>query len=240
MMKNLYRIRPLHFLLWWVACSVFIWPLAVLMIGLVMVPIAFVMQGVFPYMPDNDIILAVTIAPLMGISISIAIATLQRWLLRNKLYWAADSWRKWTMLGGAVGAIAVYGVVSAVENIFSSYLYYYANDWGTFLMMPVFVLCVAAFQWLSLRHAVKQAWLWILGNAIAGIVFSGLIYRNQSFLDFDSGWAALLIMALAVLGQGFITGFVMLFLFEKKLLPMTPEGQEMDSDRPKSVWDEAI
>lgn len=235
MMKHIYRIRPLHFLLWWVACSVFIWPLAALMIGVIMIPIAFVMQGIFPYMSDDNIIVVFTLVPLVGIVIGMAIATLQRWLLRNKVYWAADGWRKWTVFGGAVGAIVVFGMASVVEGI-----YPYNYDWGTFLMMPIFMLCVAAMQTLSLRHAVKQAWLWILGNGIAGIVFSGLLHRNESFLNFDSAWAVLTVVALAVLGQGFITGFVMLFLFEKKLLPMSPEGREMESDRPHSVWDEAI
>jgi hypothetical protein len=118
--------------------------------------------------------------------------------------------------------------------------YYVADEWVMFAAMPVFVLVVSVFQWLSLRHAVRQAWLWILGNGIAGIVFSGVLTRNQSYFGGNVPFLALGIIALAVLGQGFITGYVMLFLFEKKLLPLVPEGREAEFDRPKSVWDEAI
>jgi hypothetical protein len=82
--------------------------------------------------------------------------------------------------------------------------------------------------------------LWVLGNIIAGVVFSGLILRNQPDTYYGSDGSQMLMISLAVLAQGLITGYVMLFLFEKKLMPMTPDGHEEIVAGPKSVWDEAI
>jgi hypothetical protein len=239
MQKDIYRIKPRNFLLWWMACGVFVYPLTVMVGGLILMPIAFLAPILMPdfYMDQNGIIFTLIGVPVIGIVIGATMAWLQRWLLRGKLYWAAEGWRKWSILGGVLGAFAVLGVSTMIRIVAP---YYVADGWVMFAAMPVFVLVVSIFQWLSLRHAVRQAWLWILGNGIAGIVFSGVLTRNQSYFNGNVPFLALGIIALAVLGQGFITGYVMLFLFEKKLLPLVPEGREAEFDRPKSVWDEAI
>src|SRR5688572_33304718 len=138
------------------------------------------------------------------------------------------------MLGGAVGACVVFGMTRVIDILLP---YDQSEVWSAFVMMPTYVVFVSAAQWFTLRNAVKQAWLWILGNVAAGMVFSGLL---TSYYDGDTSVAILFMFALAVLAQGYITGYVLLFLFEKKLLPMAPEGVEVDNQRPKSVWDEAI
>jgi hypothetical protein len=237
MVKELYRIKPFSFMLWWIACGIFVWPLAVVILGLVLVPLTLGLQALMPdlyYRADATPLISIFGIPLVGMVLGLTIALLQRWLLRQKLYWSADGWRKWSMLGGAVGACVVFAMTGMIDILLP---YDQSEVWSAFVMMPTYVLFVSAAQWFALRNAVKQAWLWTLGNVAAGMVFSGLL---TSYYDGDTSVAILFMFALAVLAQGYITGYVLLFLFEKKLLPMAPEGVEVDNQRPKSVWDEAI
>lgn len=237
MVKEIYRIKPFSFILWWIACSIFVWPLAVVILGLVLVPITLGLQFLMPdlyYSPTSSMLLGILGVPLFGLTLGLTIAILQRWLLRNKLYWAADGWRKWSLLGGAIGACIVYGITSMIDIMLP---YPQSDIWSPFVMMPAYVLSVSAAQSFALRNAVKQAWLWVLGNFVAGMVFSGLL---SSYYDGNTDIGVLAMFALAVLAQGYITGYVLLFLFEKKLLPMAPEGYEEAVQHPKSVWDEAI
>jgi hypothetical protein len=237
MVKEIYRIKPFSFMLWWIACSIFVWPLAVVMLGLVLVPLTLALQYLMPdlyYSSTSTTLMGIFGVPLLGLTLGLTVAMLQRWLLRNKLYWAADGWRKWSLLGGAIGACIVYGITSMIDIMLP---YPESEVWSPFVMMPVYVLSVSAAQWFALRNAVKQAWLWVFGNFVAGMVFSGLL---SSYYDGDTNIGVLAMFALGVLAQGYITGYVLLFLFEKKLLPMSPAGHESDVQRPKSVWDEAI
>jgi hypothetical protein len=238
-MKDVYHIRPFRFLMWWIACSLFVYPLTIMALGVVLLPLGLIGQAIIPYeVYSSDafdfLIVFFGIAVIGGI-IGASVALLQRWLLRTKLFWAADSWRKWSIAGGIIGAYAFALMTFITEQVLP---YYVSEDWMMALAMPVFVLCLSALQWMALRHAVKQAWLWVLGNAIAGVVFSGLLFRNIP--TYDDGLMTIAIFFLAMIVQGVITGYVLLFLFEKKLLPMTPEGHEEITDSPKSVWDDAI
>jgi hypothetical protein len=175
------------------------------------------------------------IAPIVGLVIGASMSHLQRWLLRTKLYWSADNWRKWTMIGGAIAAYAVLFMTYLMDKSYNSEL-------SLIFAMPVFISIVSLFQYLSLRHAVKDAWLWVLGNMVAGLVFGGLLMSNQpSGYGADAELQQVAIFFLAPAALGAITGYVMLFLFEKKVLPMQPENVPLvDPDAPKSIWDDAI
>jgi hypothetical protein len=232
-MKNMYRIKAFSVMGWWIVASLLIWPLAAIILGIIMLPLAMVFSIFEPsYRADTyqlyqsiGMILAM---PLVGAIIAWSMSVLQRWLLRRKLYWAADKWRRWSIIGGAVGAYAVALPLFFIRS---------GDDIYVALMMPIFIAVVSAFQFLSLRHAVKDAWLWILGNIVAGMVFSGLLLSNRRSYEPDFG-----VVMLAGASLGVITGYVMLFLFEKKLLPMKPEDDStpVDPNRPKSVWDEVV
>lgn len=230
-----YHIRPLPFLLWWVACAVMVWPLAVVALAVVIMPLGILFNILRP-IPYNssfpDGVMVVGFVLLAGLVIAGVVGNLQRWLLRVRLYWAADRWRMWTMTGGLVGAAVVGAGRWLLDRTVS---YSVAEDLSLLLAMPVFILFVSLGQWIALRNAVRDAWMWVLANVVAGIVFGGLLTNNQS--------GGVVILGAAVLTQGIITGFVMLHLFEKKLLPMQPEAEEGktgDEAAAKSVWDEAI
>lgn len=242
-MKNLYRINAFSMMAWWIACSLFIWPLAAVTLSVMLLPLGMIFSAFYPSPYDAvayqlyDTARLFLLAPIVGAGVGFSMALLQRWLLRSKLYWAADNWRKWSIVGGIVAACVLLAANYFVILLPSQFIY---QNFAV-LAMPVFITIVSVFQYLSLRHAVKDAWLWILGNLVAGMVFSGLLLNNQTSAYDDAELYNLFMIILAPTVLGTITGFVMLFLFEKKLLPMQPEnGQPEEANHPKSIWDEAI
>lgn len=245
-MTNLYRIKAFSMMAWWIACSIFVWPVALMALALVLFPLGFVLSYFQPsYLSPNyqyyQFVVMIIVAPIFGMLIAASMSFLQGWVLRTRLYWAADDWRKWTVLGGAVGGYTVLILSYILDNYVSGYSY--IGDSAIILAMPVFITIISAFQFFALRHAVKDAWLWILGNAVAGIVFAGLLIGNQpAYTDPDYELMQLGLIVLAPLVLGFITGYVMLFLFEKKLLPMQPATVPVvvERNRPPSIWDDAL
>ena len=237
-MKQLYRINAFSTIAWWIVCSIFVWPLAAVALAVVVVPIGFVFSIFQPHYNSSvydsfEWLTILIITPIAGAVIGACMSFLQRWLLRTKLYWAADNWRKWTIIGAALGAYAVL-ILSNTLNHFQPY----RGDSAIIFSMPIFIGIISAFQYLALRHAVKVAWLWIMGNIVGGIVFSGLIY-SYHIASYGTNTEFVIFLAPAVLGA--ITGYVMLFLFEKKVLPMQPENElALDANKPKSIWDDAI
>lgn len=238
----MYRIKTFSFLSWWLASSVFVWPLAVVALGAVLFPIGMI-YSLFspPYGSDKSLYMLigqVALLPLMGAVIGFIMGSVQRWLFRTKLYWSADGWRFWSLLGGAVGGLAVYLVFEAGRG--SPYTFISMNGDGQLMAMPVYLAFVAGFQVMPLRHAVKHPWFWTVANIAAGVAFAGILLNNQAG-RYNYGFMQLGILglSLAVLGLG--TGFTILHLFERHLLPMNPEGKESPQDTaPRSVWDDAI
>lgn len=236
-MRDLYRIKPLKTLAWWIVTSLFVWPLALMALATVGIPYAYIvssLQDNFNLNYDFYWIFGAIATPFAGAIIGAVIAFLQRRILRNNLYWTADKWYRWTMIGGAVAASLVgIAVLVSADSIY--------NNGPPLFMMPIFLAVVSSFQFIALRHAVKQAWLWIIANIVGGIVFAAVPLNNQvDYYNSNSEFTSLGIGILAVVSLGFITGFVLLFLFEKKLLPMRPESDEDNPKEPKSVWDRAI
>lgn len=243
-MRDMYRIKGLSVIAWWVVCSIFIWPLSAVAVAVIMLPLSIVLNVFEPLFYNSffgNVVLALILIPMLGAIIGASMSSLQRWLLRSKLYWAADNWGSWSIAGGALGALLVAAVVFALDTT-SSFEVYRGNTL-VMIAMPIFLACVSAFQFVALRNAVKDAWLWILGNIVAGAVFGGLLVNSYpSRTDAGSGWNQIGVIMLAVCSLGLITGSVMLFLFEKKLLPMraeTSKAQKKGYHTP-SVWDEAI
>ncbi len=234
MHNNLYHIKAIPFLLWWSASAFFVWPLSVVALAAILVPTGMFFNILRPVPYTNDAVDTLFMFAMLlfgGVIIAAVVGKLQRWLLRTRLYWAADGWQFWTVLGGFMGALILGGLRLLMEITVGIY---FADQWSVSLAMAVFMLVVSAAQWQALRHAVRDSWLWVLGNVVAGMVFGGLASQSNNY---DIG--PLYFMG-AVLAQGIITGFVILYLFEKKLLPMQPEDADTNNERSKSVWDEAI
>lgn len=239
-MNDLYRIQPLKMMIYWVVFSLLAWPAIFMALAMITLPLLYIGSALrLESLPLFTLILGVLTVPFVGAVIGLCMAFLQRWVLRHKLYWTADRWLLWSSVGGVVGAIVVtvaFGFLDATDA------FRHEQNSLAFMMMPIFLVVLSSFQVLSLRHAVKQSWLWILGNLVAGVVFAGVLIGNEPKYTHPN--YNLIMMGVSLLGAtslGVITGYVMLFLFEKKLLPMQPENKDdSNGDTPKSVWDEAI
>ncbi len=244
-MKQQYDIKASSFLFWWMACAVMVWPLTLLLMGLILFPLGSAMSalGLTQLNPGDgllrlayEIAIGLGIAALFGGIAGYSLGHLQRWMLTTRLYWVAENWRSWSVAGGALGGMVSIVLVAIMPDTL------YAGDNALLLLMPVFMAMVSVLQWRSLRHVVEHAWLWVLANVTGGIIFAGLIMMNlppESSLDYSL--AVLEMWFLATLVQGLVTGFVMLHLFEKHSLPMDT-GYADDSARESdtSIWDKAI
>ncbi|MCU0511639.1 MAG: hypothetical protein MUE40_03620 [Anaerolineae bacterium] len=238
------EIRGNRFLGWWLVGSALVYPMSVLLAALAVM----IFSAVFSFVtgliglnvltrsyPDLlSLVSFAAIAAILGGSIGYSLGHIQRYLLRRHLYWTADGWRRASVVGGVVGGLAAGGAVSLLSDAAR------LNDMWLLLPMPVYITVVSVFQWAALRPATRQAWLWVLANLVGGLVYSGLIVMNQPpAYSRTYEETTLLLFGLAVLAQGFITGFVMLWLFEKFAYPLDNDGDGVP-DQKRSIWDEAI
>lgn len=241
----MYRIKAFSFLAWWLASSVLVWPLAVVALGAVFFPLSMLYSVIRPpYYEDQyyyNLLANLAVLPIMGAVIGFAMSSIQRWLLRSRLFWAADGWRLWSVVGGAVGGFVLYIAFQGNSYNSSYYSPFYLNGIGQVMAMPIFLAFVSGCQMLPLRHAVKHPWLWFLANIVAGVAFTGLLLNNQPSYSSNYGMSQFAILALSLAALGLITGFAILHLFERHLLPMNPEGMEdLPPKTSNSVWEDAI
>ena len=241
-----HEFHPL-FLLIWLICSVLVCPLALIGIQVIFIPfiiledIGVTGYGLPPFLESPGSLL---IIGLSGAIIGMSISFLQRWTIREYLYWTVDGWRRYSVVGGIVGAwLAWFGSIQiiAVLNVDASNL---DRLLSFFAMMPPFVVVVSIAQWIPLRKAVNKAWLWVFANFIAGIVYAGLsinglvyVYACENNSCIESILPFLLTMTvpvIAMLLQGYITGIVMRRLFVHHAYPVIEENTET------SVWEKAI
>lgn len=236
-MNREYHIEARPFLVRWIVYSVVVWPMAILCGGLIAFGLSIIsasVQNLASARSVNDALWLLAI-PWIGATIGFCVGHLQRNLLRKRLYWAADRWRVMSTIGGALGSLIVVGALALLGDRAVNF------DDLLIFAMPVFMLFVSIAQWVRLRHAVRNSWLWLASNVAAGLVFSGFVFMNQP--DWSSNSYSLLMLGLWFLGivaQGAITGQIMLYLFQTQLHPMQPEDIPTTSEQSRSVWDEAI
>lgn len=238
------EIRPRAFLIGWLVGGVLVYPIVVMIFAALWGGLALVF-GSF-YRPGTsgviDFIGAVAGVLISGAAIGFSVGAVQRWLLRRYLCWTADRWRRYSAIGGALGAGVAVLAYSFVRAIIARRTGYYPNstDMAAMVMMPLLIGIISVLQWMTLRYAVKQALLWVLANVVGGLIFSGMLWINAPRMDSDAAWIAVFI---AVLGQAFVTGVTMLWLFEKLAYPIL-DDDDLEPvpapGRPRSVWDEAI
>lgn len=74
--------------------------------------------------------------------------------------------------------------------------------------MLVFITILSAFQTVELRRYVRHAWLWVLANAVGGLLFGTVVFYGSE---------SLLTLVLPVFAQAGITGGTMLWLFNTSI-----------------------
>jgi hypothetical protein len=231
----------------WLGGSMLAWPLSFIISAVIFVPILFVLGSLLQFRMfdsrfgfDSDFLMGLLISVVGGGSIGFSVGTIQQYLLKNILLWTADRWRLASTLGGIAGGLCFV----LLAYLTDPYLYH-MEETVAFIAMPLYVTILSAIQYLSLRVAVRAGWLWVLANLVGGVVFSGFILRNS--LD-AAMWGELVstlgLWAVATLAQGAVTGYVLLFLFERMAYPYEDDSKR-DTRVPapahaQSVWDEAI
>jgi hypothetical protein len=245
----------------WVASSIAVYPLAIILLVLGFFGMGFITNFLRPLLDSariTELLILVFVAGIIGF----AIGWLQRGLMRRHLFWTADRWITYSAIGGIIGGLVVVGMMWLSQMLYfqsygyTSFAYREAWTFNTFNIwaMPVFMLFVSAMQWLSLRQAVSRAWLWVIVNVLAGFIFVGLINNAGSSVS-RNGFLYILFILLVPSTQGFVTGISLLYLFKRFGYPMvqppviktdkayayaTVPIEKNAPPRQPSVWDDAI
>ncbi|MCA9881972.1 MAG: hypothetical protein KC615_14520 [Anaerolineae bacterium] len=245
--STFYRYDTNSFWMRWLGSALFVWPMSVVVTVIVFVPLAILVGAFEVAFIDNtmeDLVMSAIVFVLAGGAIGFSIGVLQRYVLRNVLYWTADYWRVSSTIGGIIGAI-VLGLLMLITD-----QYLLEDTLFTLAAMPIFATILGVAQMFALRVAVSHSWLWVLANLVGGLVFAGLSMRNS--LD-PRAWGELIgTLGLGILGamaQGIVTGYILLFLFERMAYPFISEDKpnapekispQPVTSKPESVWDEAV
>jgi hypothetical protein len=241
------EFRPRAFLIGWLVGGVLVYPITIVLLAALWGGLAVVFGSFYRSDMGSGAVGFLTAGAaflISGAVIGFCVGMVQRWLLRRYLSWTADHWRRYSALGGAIGACVaalVYGLAHELMRQRTGYSYNRGQaDTAAMVIMPLFIGVVSVMQWMTLRHAVRHALLWVMANVVGGLIFSGMLWVNGPKMDPDLAWVAPFI---AVLGQSFVTGSVMLWLFEKLAYPIQDGEDEpikVHAHGPRSVWDEAI
>ena len=206
------QFNPNRFLRQWLLSALCIWPVVGIACLVLWSPLALVfamLGGYSDFSTVSEIASVLSLLIMPSLVIGFFIGNFQRNLLLDELFWEVTGWQRQSILCAVFGgALVIFGSFLEIER-----------QW--FFLMPVFVFGLSCAQWFSLRRECRDAWLWILGNVAAGLVFSVLMpqnIQNPNLLVFLALWA------LAASAQGLITGVVMLYLYER---PLQEEGREL-------------
>lgn len=241
-------INTNKFLRHWLLNSVTVWIYTMVMGVAVYFPLAMLFNIFSDSGPISELILILValfaFLLLPGAVVGYCIGEAQYGLLRDMLGWRLQHWRRMTTIGGMLGGSFVMLMLTImqpdqVENV------------GVLLVMPVMMFVLSSFQAWVLRHKVQPVWLWVLGNVVGGLAFSGVLFMNTP--GGDDGLAFLFsvlsLWLLAALAQGFLTGYVMVWLYEtvqpESELAYAPVPVEIEQpiknpNHKPSVWDDAI
>lgn len=255
------RIKATRFWMVWIVASLLVYPLAIVMLALFSIVWNIAWQAVIPtrggfmfdlfYQRSGVYFLYQFLTfGLAGGIIGLGIGMLQRNVIKRHLHIDLPYWQRSTVVGGIIAAPVLLLATTALSDYFNAnyWVIYQTGQRGLFqfmesvLPMTVYVTLMSCIQTIILRRYVKQAWLWVLANTVAGVMFS-MVARTA----FDPGFFQWFLAAIA---QGAVTGFAMLWLFLRMNKPenqalepafqYVPIDLEHDEPRDPSVWDDAI
>ncbi len=209
---NTMNVNPNRFLRHWLASAIAAWPVSGIACLLAWIPFAVVSSILAQYESLEllaRLILMLGIFTIPGLSIGYIIGDMQNTLLRDLLHRDFDQWIRYSSIGGLIGGFLVITGNFVASNHLSEH-------WQWMLMLPLFILPVCVMQYLLLRQSMRDAWMWIIGNIVAAIVFSGLLFNAAPFpFSGEEPFYAMLMWFVAAAASGMITGIVMLWLHER-------------------------
>ncbi len=251
------QVKTTRFWFAWTFASLLVYPLTAifaLAFSMVWFP---TMEAVFPSATNydynygstaHDIYMLLTLTFAGGI-VGMAVGLLQSKVIERYFQFSPKYWKRATVVGGLIAApVMAFSVIGLSDYMSANYWqlsfsehYQTLNSLVNVLPMVLYVTVMSAVQLFVLRHYVRNAWLWIIANAVAGFMFSMLVT-----VAFNPGFGDWLIAAIA---QGAITGFAMLWLLHNlnkdNLVNDEPDYAyqhvpiDTDDSEP-SIWDDAI
>lgn len=221
-MEN-HTINPNRFLRDWIGNSIVIWPIVAVVCFVALAPFAmiygFALDGGITH-PFMRWFMAIALMTIPGIVVGYTVGDRQENLIDTHLRWTLRGWTRWSMAGGLIGGFLVIIKTLFLETLTSHQFLLMSN-------MPIYVLCLSIAQWQILRQVAREAWLWILGNVVGGIVFSGVLFLNQPSAELPAYiWIVLGLWGLATLAQGAITGILILWLYDRPINEWNNEDAE--------------
>ncbi|MDQ7027867.1 MAG: hypothetical protein Q9P01_22220 [Anaerolineae bacterium] len=218
-----HSINPNRFLRDWIGNSIVILPIAAVVCFVALAPFAifygFTLDEVITH-PMMGWFMAIALLIVPGMVVGYTVGDRQENLIAHHLRWSLRGWTRWSIIGGLVGGFLVVAKTLFLDSLNSHQFFLMAN-------MPIYVLCLSIAQWQVLRQVAREASLWILGNVVGGIVFSGVLFLNQPDANHSAYiWILLGLWGLATLAQGAITGIIILWLYDRPISEWNDEDAE--------------
>jgi hypothetical protein len=206
----------------WLIFSVLVWPLALGAWVMACIPVGFVFSFLGSVSGPVEHVVWIATLIVAGALIGYMIGDAQRSTMRDSLAWWSPKWATASIWGSLLGGfmVIVGQTVLTLAGVSSLTL--------QLMLMPLFAIGLSAGQWVVLRDMAHQAWVWVVGNTSAAVVFSGLLLLNPSPLPGHIGMFTWFMVA--ALAQGAVTGYVILWLYEN--LRRTPD----DDREPAPVY----
>lgn len=221
---NTLNVNPYRFLRHWIASSIGAWPVAAVACLIAWTPVAILnsIPGQYESLRlPVQIISSLAMFIIPGMSIGYVIGDLQHTLLRDILKQDFSQWVRYSTIGGLAGGV----LVISATLLFGHYM---SDQVQWMLILPLFMLPISIMQWRLLRPVARDAWLWILANLTAALVFSGLLFNTRSYPFYGSEpFTDLLLWLCGATAIGIITGVVMLWLYEHPLSEWDDEDAEV-------------
>ncbi|MGB1285187.1 MAG: hypothetical protein ACPG7F_01540 [Aggregatilineales bacterium] len=219
-------INPARFIRGWLASSLLVWFLVVPLIIALIIPAGMILRILESIVGAESFIMAagrVLILFMMpGALIGFCIAEMQQSLTEAHLGWFLYGWSRMSAFGGCIGGFVIFTLITTLPGMSLSDVMP--------ALMPLFMLCIGIGQYIVMRQHVQNAWLWIAGNFIGGLLFSNIFFsQTLVFMDVYIVMALSVAWVLAGLAQGAIMVYVLLWLYE------TPLPEEFDELAPVPI-----
>ncbi|MGB7339069.1 MAG: hypothetical protein WBC91_09280 [Phototrophicaceae bacterium] len=151
---------------------------------------------------------------IIGLAMGLIFGSIQKSILRGH---TREPWRGWLIsssIGGSLGVIAIAAILTTQSMGYIMMSVMPPPDtllWFAFQILIIFFGCLGLCQMIALRQYVHGAWVWILANLVAGIVFYALIAFG--FISWAvTLWIAIGLGLFVAAAPGIVTGFVMVWL----------------------------
>lgn len=165
---------------------------------------------------NTMLLLLVADLALIGSISGFIVGNLQKGILQQKSRESFDGWLIVSTIGGAVGAVVTFFILSSQIAPFLIEQRIPTPDQITVYMMELMVIpagVMGVAQAMVLVRYVKGAWAWVLANMVGGVVFVTLLLSGW-FMASGSPIIGLVILLGISATPAIVSGFAMLWLLQ--------------------------